>query len=955
MNPTRAKRELIAPTNETETPSSPSPALALGHHRVLAMIASGAPLRATLQTLLELVELEAPDMITSIHLIDASGRRLLHGAAPSLAEEFIRAADGIDIGPHAGSCGTAAWRREAVEVSDISTDPLCLGFREVALAHGLRACWSAPILCATGRLLGTFAIYYRTARQPDARHRELIDFASRTAAIAIERAFNLEQMHHDRALLETTQERAHLGVWELNLDSQETTWSRELYRLLGRNPALGPAGLEEFLEYLHPDDRESVVGAFEHLAHDVRPAKVDFRSNPARGPVRCFAATMHLAPAVDSGRPVATVTIMDVTEGRRSEQALGESEERLRLALRAAHQGIFDWDLRRGVAEVSPEYVHLLEFDPAEFRETTTRWLTSIHPDDAEGAAALHEACLRGKSSGFAADFRIKTGAGTWKWVHATGQVVARDSEGRPVRLLGILADISERKTFELALRRSEERYRQLIEQARDAVIALDPEGRIESLNAAFETLTGGPRSCWIGRHVLDLIHESDRERAGQRLDEARRGHVPNPFDVALLSAAGMPVPVELTLSARVEAGQVAGMLALGRDITERRQLEHQLRHSQRLDSIGQLAGGVAHDFNNILTVIHGAASILRGSPQFDAALSNALQDIERAAERGGHLTRQLLAFSRRQAMQPVNLDLNHVVSNLARLLARVLGDDIVLRLDLDPLPPAIHADAGMLEQVLVNLAVNARDAMPVGGMLAITTRHVVIPPERAALRPDATAGRAACLTVADSGTGIPPDVLPRIFEPFLTTKPEGKGTGLGLATVFGIVRQHNGWIEVESEAGEGTLFRVFFPEVSRTAAPATPPEAPPPQRGSETILLAEDEAYVRSMVRTALERQGYRVIAVENGPAALARWRDNPQGIDLLLTDIVMPEGMTGYDLADTLRDDRPDLPIIFSSGYDPAMLAGRRRPAASALFLRKPYDIAGLLRAVRACLDRA
>jgi len=933
-------------------PTTPAP----GFGRVFSMIASGAPLRATLQTLLETVELEGPDMITSIQLADAGGHRLLHGAAPSLAEEFIRAADGIPIAPGSGCCGTAAWRRESVEVTDIATDPLCVVFREVALGHGLRACWSTPIFCGTGRLLGTFAVYYRTPRQPDARHRELVAAATRAAAIAIERAVNLEQLHHDKALLDTTQERAHLGVWELNLDTQETTWSRELYRLVGRNPALGPAGLEELLEYIHPDDRESVVGTFEHLAHDVRPSKFDFRSNPARGPVRCFAATMHLAPAVDSGRPVATVTVMDVTESRRSEQALRASEERLRLALRSAGQGIFDWDLRLGVAEVSPEYIHLLEHDPAEFRETTARWLASIHPDDADEVASLHEDCLRGKSSGFTADYRIKTGGGAWKWVHATGHVVARDSEGRPVRMLGILTDISTRKTMELALRRSEERFRQLIEQARDAVIVVDREGRIEALNAAFETLTGSSRAPWLGRHLLELVHETDRERTGQRLDEARHGHVPSPFEVHLLSASGTRVPVELTLAARIEAGEVAGFLAAGRDITERRQLEHQLRHSQRLDSVGQLAGGVAHDFNNILTVIHGAASILRASPHFHAALSNALHDVERAAERGAHLTRQLLAFSRRQAMQPADVDLNQVVSNLARLLARVLGDDIVLRLDLDPLPLAIHADAGMLEQVLVNLAVNARDAMPAGGMLAITTRHVIVTHEQAALRPDAVAGRTACLTVADSGTGIPPDILPRIFEPFFTTKPEGKGTGLGLATVFGIVRQHGGWIEVESEAGEGTRFRVFLPEIAAAAAPAQARGEPPaPGFGTETILLAEDEAYVRSMVRMALERQGYRVIAVENGPAALARWREDPAAIDLLLTDIVMPEGMSGYDLADTLREQRPGLPIIFSSGYDPEMLAGRRLPDASTTFLRKPYDVARLLRAVRTCLDRA
>ncbi len=941
-------------TKDASLPAATTP-LGPGHERVLTMIASGAPLRATLHALLELVELECPDMISSVQLVDGTGRRLIHGAAPSLADDFVRAAESIPVGPEGGPSGTAAWRRESVEVLDIAADPVAALGREQALAHGLRACWATPILCASGRLLGTMCVFYRVSRAPDARHRTWVSFAVRTAAIAVERAFTLEQLHHDNALLETTQERAHLGVWELNLDTQHAVWSRELYRLLGRNPAMGPAGLEEFLEYVHWDDRQAVVAAFEHLAHDIRPAKVDFRSNPARGPVRCFAATMHLAPAVDSGRPVATVTVMDVTESRRSEQALRQSEERLRLALRASNQGIFDWDLRRGVAEVSPEYIHLLDFETAEFRETTSRWLASVHPDDASEVAELHEHCLRGKSSGFAVDYRIKIGSGAWKWVHMIGQVVARDSEGRPVRMLGTLADISERKKIDLALRRSEERYRQLIEQARDAVITLDREGRIESVNAAFETLTGGTRAPWIGRHLLDVMHVPDRERVAAEFDKARQGRMPSPFEVQWVSASGTQVPVELTLTPRVESGEVSGLLAIGRDITERRRLESELRHSQRLDSIGHLAGGVAHDFNNILTVIHGAASILCGSPHFHPALSHALQDIERAAERGGHLTRQLLAFSRRQAMQPVDLDLNHVVSNLARLLARVLGDDIALRLDLDAVSPTIHADSGMLEQVLVNLAVNARDAMERGGVLAITTRHVDLAPEEAARHPDARPGRAACLLVSDSGCGIPLKVLPHIFEPFFTTKPEGKGTGLGLATVFGIVRQHSGWIEVESEPGRGTLFRVYFPEVGAPAKGTRGPlETPPPERGSETILLAEDEAYVRSMVRIALERQGYRVILAENGPAALARWREHAGEIDLVLTDIVMPDGMTGYDLADALRSERPDLPIIFSSGYDPEMLAGRRRPDASSTFLRKPYDITRLLHAVRGCLDR-
>jgi PAS domain S-box-containing protein len=391
----------------------------------------------------------------------------------------------------------------------------------------------------------------------------------------------------------------------------------------------------------------------------------------------------------------------------------------------------------------------------------------------------------------------------------------------------------------------------------------------------------------------------------------------------------------------------------------ERRHLEDQLRQAQKLEAIGQLAGGIAHDFNNILTVILGKATPIAEDSRLPADVREASADVVRSGERAAALTRQLLAFSRRQAMQTRVVDLNAVVADIARMLPRVVGEDVSIRFLYGAGPVQVLADAGMIDQVLLNLAVNARDAMRGGGQLTVETSRLDVDEAAAARRAGARPGAFACLLVRDTGSGISADHLPHIFEPFFTTKDVGKGTGLGLATTYGIVQQHEGWIEVESDVGVGTTFRVFLPltttpELMEVKDPrdATPARVSHP-RGSETILVVEDEDAVRELVLDVLVRSGYTVLSASNGRQALGVWRSHGAGIDLLLTDVVMPGGMNGFELARRLRLENPGLAVVFTSGYSADTHDEGHVLRHDVNFLSKPYTLPKLAQVVRRSLD--
>lgn len=400
--------------------------------------------------------------------------------------------------------------------------------------------------------------------------------------------------------------------------------------------------------------------------------------------------------------------------------------------------------------------------------------------------------------------------------------------------------------------------------------------------------------------------------------------------------------------------GQPAEIIGCLTDITGQRLLEEELRQSQKMESVGLLAGGIAHDFNNMLTVMRCHVDLLVRTGRFSGEASESLRAIQASTDRSANLTRQLLAFSRKQIMRPEDVDLNELAASLTKLLARTLGEDIAMKADCAGNLPAVYADRGMIEQVIMNLAVNARDAMPKGGQLNLSTAIREVNAAQVQQHPESRPGHFVCLSVADTGNGIPPELLPHIFEPFFTTKQVGKGTGLGLATVYGIVKQHEGWIEVESCPGQGTTFRIFLPVSDRkTAIVVTKLTAPAACGGSETILVVEDEPALLSLVRATLQRQGYRVFTAGSGLEALEDWTNRLHQIDLLLTDMVMPDGVTGVELAEKMLAKKPELKTIYMSGYSSEINGHDQVVSNDVCFLAKPFGPQMLTELVRECLD--
>jgi hypothetical protein len=548
----------------------------------------------------------------------------------------------------------------------------------------------------------------------------------------------------------------------------------------------------------------------------------------------------------------------------------------------------------------------------------------------------------------------------------ATDYVLKSHLERLPAVLARALRERDEsrqRRRAEDALRHAEARYRDLFENANDIIYTLDLPGKFTSINAAGERLFGYTHDELLQTNIAQFLSAENNMLAQANLERKLAGLAETTtYEVEIVRRDGTRVPLEVSTRLLYREEQPYEIQGIGRDISERkraeaerRRLEDQLLQVQKMESIGTLAGGIAHDFNNLLTAILGNTQLALDSFAPGGPEHELLSEVEQAAKRAAALTNQLLAFSRRQRLERRVIDLNVTMSEILNMLGRIIGEDVEIQLDLAPESPAIFADPAQIQQVVLNLAVNARDAMPGGGHLRIATRSILLSKADCRAYPWARPGPTAQIVVSDDGVGIDEAAQQRLFEPFFTTKEQGKGTGLGLAVVDGIVKQHDGFIKIESQVGQGATFTIALP-AARVATGATVPELRPAvRRGSETLLIAEDEELLRTLAATILQRAGYTVLLAANGEEAVEIFTKECEAIDLVILDLIMPR-IGGREAFERMRALCPDLRALFVTGYgaeynlqgDPTGL-----PPNAAL-LRKPYQVATLSQAVREVLDR-
>jgi len=689
-----------------------------------------------------------------------------------------------------------------------------------------------------------------------------------------------------------------------------------------------------------------------------------FRFDPGLNPaLRAAQASLLLAMVVSAGgislaRRVGGVVDTAEAQRRRAEQELRESEEKLRESEErlAASEAVL-----RQFIKHTPAAVAMFDTE-MRYLQASDRWLTDYHllgqdvvgrshyevfPDLPERWKEVHRRVLTGAVERCVED-EFPRADGSTEWLHWEARPWLK-----PDGSIGGLSMFTQVVTDRKRVGEEHARLSRAIEQSAEAVMITDPAGTIVYVNPAFSQVTGYTREEAVGQNSR-LLKSGKQDAAFYRQmwatllrGEAWTGHITNRRkDGSLFEEDAAISPV------RDASGRLVNYVAVKRDITHEKSLEQQLLQAQKMEAVGRLAGGVAHDFNNILGVILGYGETVEHKLPAEDPLRDKVKQILRAGRRAADLTRQLLAFSRKQVLQPRALDLNEVVLGMEKMLRRLIGEDIELATRLEPHLGTVRADPGQIEQVLMNLAVNARDAMSEGGHLKIEIGNADLDQAFTRTHSRVPAGRYVMLSVTDDGVGMSRETEAHIFEPFFTTKDPGKGTGLGLSTVYGIVKQSEGYIWVYSELGHGTTFKIYLPRIDEEVVAESEPAATAVSRGTETVLVVEDESALRDLLRDVLEDNGYTVLAAGGGEEALRAAEAHPGHIDLLLTDVVMP-GMTGPRLAQEVLAKRPDLKVVYVSGYSEEAVASLGRLGPGALLVSKPFAAAVLLRALRSALN--
>jgi len=765
------------------------------------------------------------------------------------------------------------------------------------------------------------------------------------------------------ASIEFLLDAAGIGWWHLDLATNTTTRSLLHDQVLGYTEMLPSWGFDDYIAHVHPDDRAMVTQSFAAAQAGGAPYAVDVRVLWPDGSIHwLFTRGQFLLD--DQGTPVRVAGIVtDITDRKLVEMAASElmatraadlesalarasaSEDRYRALVERAGDAVLVADDEGRYVDANPAASVLLGV-PVE--EIVGRSLTDFVEDVAhlgDGRTAWAAFLAAGEMRG---DVRLRQPGG-----------VVRDAEFTatahvtPGHHLSILRDVTERRVAQDALRRSEERFRSMLQDVPALAVITGRDGTVWFVNDALLSATGYDRDEVLGQVATDLFTApEDRDAENTALERAFTSNAITPvWENEILTRDGEHRLVRWTSAFLYDQGEVVGLASIGQDTTDQWLLEEQLRQSQRLETVGQFTGGVAHDFNNLLTVIMGNSELLVDALEDQPAARKLASMTLQAAELGAELTRTLLAFARRQALAPRSVDVDRLVAELDSLLRRTLGEHVELGLvRASGLWPA-HIDPSQFEVAVLNLAINARDAMPGGGRLTIETANSELDAEYAALNPEVVPGEYVLVAVSDTGTGIGPENLARVFEPFFTTKEHGTGTGLGLSMVYGFLKQSGGHVKIYSEQGHGTTVRMYLP---RSTVPTDDSEQVRDVHvnGNETVLLVEDDEQVRKFAEHLLTALGYRIVTAVNGPTALAILRAR-EDIDLLFTDVVMPGGMSGRQLADAALQERPGLRVLYTSGYTENAMIHHGRLDPGVRLLSKPYKRADLARALREALD--
>lgn len=993
-----------------------------------------------------------------------------------IADTKLSWADDTERGQ--GPAGTVIRSGETIYVQDFTIDPRMAPWRESALQRGYRSGIALPLKDERANVFGVLLVYAAKSNAFTPAEIRLMEeladdlaFGINGLRARIERKKTKEALESSEERYKAVVENIQIGISLIN-PSMEIIEINNVFRQYFPHVRPG-SGQICYEQYNDPPRSEPCSYCPCILTFQDGRVHEAITETPAGPQMRNYHVVS--SPIKDSDGRIQFVIelVEDITERKRFEKSLQDSEERLRMTLEASQIGIWDWDVKADQWCASPIYYTMLGYEPNTGLGDRREWLERVHPDDRAFVKERIQNVLAGDSKEYQYEARLRHADGSYRWQHVRGMSVKRDEAGKVTRMLGIRMDIGQRKRAEEALQAASKYDRSLIEASLDPLVTISAEGKITDVNAGTERVTGYSREELIGTDFADYFTDPEKARTGYRtvfrdglvkdyeleirhrdggltpvmynasvyrdesekivgvfaaardisdriraeernallaaivessddaiigktldgiitswnkgaaniygyqdtevlgkpisilvppdrhdevpllLERARRGEHVEHYETVRRKKDGRDSDVSLTVSPITNAeGGIVGASTIARDISEQKSLQRQLLQAQKMEAVGTLAGGIAHDFNNILQVVLGYSELALGDEALTGRLRDDLGKVHQAGKTGADLVQRLLMFSRKTEPKPLYLDLNQRIRQTQKFLQRTIPKMIDIETVLAEDLGSIHADPTQMDQVLMNLAVNARDAMPEGGKLVIETANVVIDEDYARSHLDANSGTYVLLSVSDTGSGMDKETLKHIFEPFFTTKGLGQGTGLGLAMVFGIVKQHHGFINCYSEVGHGTTFKVYLPAVIAETRSDEPVVTPMPRGGTETILLVDDEEFVRDLGKRILERSGYTVLSAANGKEALKLHRREREKISLVILDLIMPE-MGGKQCLEKLLKIAPKARVLIASGFAANGQTKEAIETGARGFVAKPYDIRQMLQAVREVLD--